>query len=99
MYSNFSVNVGMWVQLPFNFKKQYTYFLHDNFGSTKQPSFDSFKEFLNREMQVVKTNFGQQFLCSYNRRDKNWSTQKTKVHHTNVQTKTRILAQTMPGIT
>ena len=55
--SNFIVDVGE--RLPYNFKKQYTYFLHDNFGSTEQPSFDSFKQFLNRELQVVKTTFAE----------------------------------------
>ena len=85
--SNFIVDVGE--RLPFNFKKQYTYFLHDNFGSTEQPSFDSFKQFLNRELQVVKTTFAERFLCSSDRGEKNRSIQRAKVHHTNVQNKTR----------
>ena len=95
--SNFIVDVGE--RLPYNFKKQYTYFLHDNFGSTKQPSFDSFKQFLNRELQVVKTTFAERFLCSYDRREKNRSTQRAKVHHTNVQTKTGNSATTTSIIT
>ena len=95
--SNFIVDVGE--RLPYNFKKQYTYFLHDNFGSTKQPSFDSFKQFLNRELQVVKTTFAERFLCSSDRGEKNRSTQRAKVHHTNVQTKTGNSATTTSIIT
>ena len=95
--SNFIVDVGE--RLPYNFKKQYTYFLHDNFGSTEQPSFDSFKQFLNRELQVVKTTFAERFLCSSDRGEKNRSTQRAKVHHTNVQTKTGNSATTTSIIT
>ena len=95
--SNFIVDVGE--RFPYNFKKQYTYFLHDNFGSTEQPSFDSFKQFLNRELQVVKTTFAERFLCSSDRGEKNRSTQRAKVHHTNVQTKTGNLATTTSIIT
>ena len=82
--SNFIVHVDE--RLSFNFKKQYTYFLHDNFGITEQPSFDSFKQFLSRELQVVKTTFAERFLCSFDRGEKNRCTQRAKVHHTNVQT-------------
>ena len=95
--SNFIVDVGE--RLPYNFKKQYTNFLHDNFGSTEQPSFDSFKQFLNRELQVVKTTFAERFLCSSDRGEKNRSTQRAKVHHTNVQTKTGNSATTTSIIT
>ena len=95
--SNFIVDVGE--RLPYNFKKQYTYFLHDNFGSTEQPSFDSFKQFLNRELQVVKTTFAERFFCSSDRGEKNRSTQRAKVHHTNVQTKTGNSATTTSIIT
>ena len=95
--SNFIVDVGE--RLPYNFKKQYTYFLHDNFGSTEQPSFYSFKQFLNRELQVVKTTFAERFLCSSDRGEKNRSTQRAKVHHTNVQTKTGNSATTTSIIT
>ena len=95
--SNFIVDVDE--RLPYNFKKQYTYFLHDNFGSTEQPSFDSFKQFLNRELQVVKTTFAERFLCSSDRGEKNRSTQRAKVHHTNVQTKTGNSATTTSIIT
>ena len=55
--SNFIVDVVE--RLPFNFKKQYTY-LHNNL-------FDSFKQFLNRKLQVVRTTFADQFLCSSDR--------------------------------
>ena len=84
--SSFIVDVGE--RLPYNFKKQYTYFLQNNFGSTEQPSFDFFKQFLNRELQAVKTTFAERFLCSSDRGERNRSTQRAKVHHTNVQTKT-----------
>ena len=90
--SNFIVDVGK--RFPYNFKKQYIYFLHDNFGSTEQPSIDSFKPFLNRELQVVKTTFAERFLCSSDTGEKNRSTQRTKVHHTNAQTKIGNLATT-----
>ena len=80
--SNFIVDVGE--QLSFDIKKQYIYFLHDNFGSTEQPSFDSFKQFLNRKLQIVKTTFAERFLCSPDREEKNRPTQRAKVHHTNV---------------
>ena len=95
--NKFIVDVGE--RLPYNFKKQYTYFLHDNFGSTEQPSFDSFKQFLSRELQVVKTTFAERFLCSSDRGERNRSTQRAKVHHPNVQTKTGNSATTTSMIT
>ena len=63
------------------------------------PSFYSFKQFLNRELQVVKITFAERFLCSSDRGERNRSTQRAKVHHTNVQTKTGNSATTTSMIT
>ena len=44
--------------------------------------------------KIVKTTYAEQFLCSSDREDKNRSTQRAEVYHTNVQTKIGISAQT-----
>ena len=93
--SNFIIDVGE--RLPFHFKKQYTYFLQDNYGSTEQPSFDSFKQFLNRELHVVKTTFAERFLCSsFEQGNRSRPLQKVKIHQANIQNQKETSIQTTP---
>ena len=50
--SSFIIDIGE--RLPFFFKDRYADYLQDRFGHLDQPTFVSFKQFLNRELQTCR---------------------------------------------
>ena len=57
--STFILDIADW--LPFYSKTQYTDFLTDHWGNPYDPSFESFKQFLNRELRRINTCFPKDF--------------------------------------
>ena len=75
-------------RLPFYSKTRYTDFLTDHWGNPDEPSFESFKQFLNRELKRINTTFAQKLLgASQGKNDKLMTLQRVRVH----QTKVRVL--------
>ena len=72
-------------RLPFYSKTRYTDFLTDHWGNPDEPSFESFKQFLNRELKRINTTFAQKLLgASQGKNDKLMTLQKVRVHQTKV---------------
>ena len=75
-------------RLPFYFKTRYTDYLVDHCGNPDDPSFDTFKFFLNRELKRINTTFAQRLLGSAPERSiKTNASQKVKVHQTSAEVK------------
>ena len=85
--SSFIIDIGE--RLPFFFKGRYADYLQDRFGHLDQPTFVSFKQFLNRELQRINSTFAQRFLgLSQDRTsDKTRPSAKLRVNQTNVDLK------------
>ena len=72
-------------RLPFYSKTRYTDFLTDHWGNPDEPSFESFKQFLNRELKRINTTFAQKLLgASQGKNDKLMTLQRVRVHQTKV---------------
>ena len=72
-------------RLPFYSKTRYTDFLTDHWENPDEPSFESFKQFLNRELKRINTTFAQKLLgASQGKNNKLMTLQKVRVHQTKV---------------
>jgi len=87
--SSFIIDIGK--RLPFYVKNRYADFLQDHYNNPEQPTFASFKDFLNRELQRTNTTFAQRFLELSKERTYNKTltqTSKMRVHRANIETTT-----------
>ena len=81
--SSFILDIGE--RCPYYFRNRYTDFLLDHYDNPDQPSFESFKLFLHRELKRINTTFAQRFLGTSNDKlDKNRPFAKIRVHQANV---------------
>ena len=84
--SSFILDIGE--RCPYYFKNKYTDYLLDQCDNPDQPSFESFKLFLNRELKRINTTFAQRFLgLAGDKTDKSRLPAKVRVHQTNFETK------------
>ena len=67
--SSFIIDIGE--RLPNFFKNRYADYLQDRYHSLDKPTFDSFKSFLNRELERINSTFAERFLgLAHDRSDK-----------------------------
>ena len=79
-------------RFPFYFKNRYADFLCDQYNNPDQPTFESFKAFLSKELNRINTTFAQRLLGSLREKGENKSlpsTTKVKVNRTNVINETK----------
>ena len=85
--SSFIIDIGE--RLPNFFKNRYADYLQDRYHSLDKPTFDSFKSFLNRELERINSTFAQRFLgLAQDRSDKSHAPVKLRVHQASLNVKT-----------
>ena len=85
--SSFIIDIGE--RLPNFFKNRYADYLQDRYHSLDKPTFDSFKSFLNRELERINSTFAQRFLgLAQDRSDKSHAPAKLRVHQASINVKT-----------
>ena len=85
--SSFIIDIGE--HLPNFFKNRYAVYLQDQYHSLDKPTFDSFKPFLNREVERINSTFAQRFLgLAQDRSDKSHAPAKLRVHQASINVKT-----------
>ena len=85
--SSFIIKIGE--RLPNFFKNRYADYLQDRYHNLDKPTFDSFKSFLNRELERISSTFAQRFLgLAQDRSDKSHALTKLRVHQASINVKT-----------